>query len=75
MIETALLQLDTGLEEVARVSGAGSATVLRRVIFPSSGPPCRGPGCGCSPTRWENSPSRCCCPAPTTAPSSCCCGT
>ncbi|WP_217169362.1 iron ABC transporter permease [Streptomyces sp. AC512_CC834] len=38
MIETALLQLDHGLEEVARVSGASSGTVLRRVVFPLLAP-------------------------------------
>ncbi|MEU4897566.1 iron ABC transporter permease [Streptomyces sp. NPDC044780] len=38
MIQTALLQLDNGLEEVARVSGASNSTVLRRVIFPLAAP-------------------------------------
>ncbi|MFI6347115.1 ABC transporter permease [Streptomyces sp. NPDC050560] len=38
MIETALLQLDPGLEEVARVSGASQTSVLRRVVFPLIGP-------------------------------------
>ncbi|WP_072802573.1 ABC transporter permease [Rhodococcoides yunnanense] len=38
MIQTALLQLDTGLEEVGKVSGASPAVVLRRVIFPLVAP-------------------------------------
>ncbi|MFJ2231789.1 ABC transporter permease [Streptomyces halstedii] len=38
MIETALLQLDNGLEEVGRVSGASNATVMRRVVFPLVAP-------------------------------------
>ncbi|KAA9159309.1 iron ABC transporter permease [Amycolatopsis acidicola] len=38
MIQTALLQLDGGLEEVGRVSGASSGTVLRRVVFPLAFP-------------------------------------
>ncbi|WP_202968522.1 ABC transporter permease [Pseudonocardia sp. HH130629-09] len=38
MIQTALLQLDNGLEEVGRVSGASSATVVRRVVLPLVAP-------------------------------------
>ncbi|QSE91428.1 iron ABC transporter permease [Rhodococcus pseudokoreensis] len=38
MIQTALLQLDKGLEEVGRVSGASNAVVLRRVVFPLVAP-------------------------------------
>jgi iron(III) transport system permease protein len=38
MIQTSLLQLDTGLEEVGRVSGASNSTVLRRVVFPLAAP-------------------------------------
>ncbi|MFK0170494.1 ABC transporter permease [Streptomyces sp. NPDC090306] len=38
MIQTALLQLDPGLEEVGRVSGASSTTVMRRVVFPLIAP-------------------------------------
>ncbi|MFC8084248.1 ABC transporter permease [Streptomyces sp. NPDC057340] len=38
MIQTSLLQLDPGLEEVARVSGASSVTVMRRVVFPLVAP-------------------------------------
>ncbi|MFD5628408.1 ABC transporter permease [Streptomyces sp. NPDC127072] len=38
MIQTSLLQLDPGLEEVGRVSGASSTTVMRRVIFPLIAP-------------------------------------
>ncbi|MEV7045338.1 iron ABC transporter permease [Amycolatopsis sp. NPDC051061] len=38
MIQTALLQLDGGLEEVGRVSGARRGTVLRRVVLPLAAP-------------------------------------
>jgi iron(III) transport system permease protein len=38
MIQTALLQLDNGLEEVGRVCGASNGVVLRRVIFPLVAP-------------------------------------
>ncbi len=38
MIQTALLQLDPGLEEVGRVSGASNVVVLRRVVFPLVAP-------------------------------------
>jgi iron(III) transport system permease protein len=38
MIQTSLLQLDTGLEEVARASGASTRTVVRRVILPLVAP-------------------------------------
>ncbi|NKQ53180.1 iron ABC transporter permease [Amycolatopsis sp. K13G38] len=38
MIQTSLLQLDGGLEEVGRVSGATTGTVLRRIVFPLAAP-------------------------------------
>ncbi|WP_344854845.1 iron ABC transporter permease [Amycolatopsis ultiminotia] len=38
MIQTSLLQLDGGLEEVGRVSGARRGTVLRRVVLPLAAP-------------------------------------
>jgi len=38
MIQTSLLQLDGGLEEVGRTSGASTGTVLRRVVFPLAAP-------------------------------------
>ncbi|MEU4659688.1 iron ABC transporter permease [Streptomyces sp. NPDC023723] len=38
MIQTSLLQLDPGLEEVGRVSGASSVTVMRRVVLPLIAP-------------------------------------
>ncbi|GAB3141587.1 iron ABC transporter permease [Amycolatopsis stemonae] len=38
MIQTALLQLDGGLEEVGRVSGARRGTVLRRIVLPLAAP-------------------------------------
>ncbi|MET9262666.1 iron ABC transporter permease [Amycolatopsis sp. NPDC004079] len=38
MLQTSLLQLDGGLEEVGRVSGARHGTVLRRVVLPLVAP-------------------------------------
>ncbi|MBB4683995.1 ABC transporter permease [Amycolatopsis jiangsuensis] len=38
MTQTALLQLDGGLEEVGRVSGARRAVVLRRIVLPLIAP-------------------------------------
>lgn len=38
VLQTALLQLDGGLEEVAQVSGAPTGTVMRRVVLPLVAP-------------------------------------